>query len=123
MAKDYYEKDYNDEVYEDKYYEENYEEEELEEDEEEVVKEGFHIVSADDDDDDDEDEVAKGGEDDDEAFDDDEEEGKRVGVSYACEDCDYRWDDIVIKKKGFEDVEEELDPVCPMCGSMNITQI
>ena len=45
---------------------------------------------------------------------------KSIELSFACEDCDYRWDDII------EAVEGEIDEdniACPMCGSVNITQI
>ncbi|MDH4261591.1 MAG: hypothetical protein OEV78_00950 [Spirochaetia bacterium] len=39
-------------------------------------------------------------------------------MSFACEDCDYRWE------ISFE-TEEESEEVqfCPMCGSANTTQI
>jgi len=53
------------------------------------------------------------------AFDDDqEEETREVSVSFACEECDYRWESM------FEN-EEEADEVqyCPMCGTANTTQI
>jgi hypothetical protein len=61
--------------------------------------------------------------------DDDEEEDKsdddnetRVSISFACEDCDYRWDDVIVGKK--DEIErEEFDMACPMCGSVMITQI
>ncbi|MBN2158308.1 MAG: hypothetical protein JW807_02855 [Spirochaetes bacterium] len=52
----------------------------------------------------------------------DDEEDKKVTVSYACDECDYRWDDVVIKKKGALD-DDEPDIICPMCGSMNVTLI
>lgn len=95
------EKEYDDQVYEDEYYEENYDEEELEEDEK--IK------------------------DDDDYDDDDEVEEKHVHVSFACEDCDYRWDDVIVKLKSgnLEDEGDEdySDAVCPMCGSMNVEQI
>ena len=45
---------------------------------------------------------------------------EEIVTSYACEDCDYRWEVI------FEDEEdEELNETqyCPMCGSANCTQI
>lgn len=48
------------------------------------------------------------------------DDNTEVVVSYACEDCDYRWEVT------FEDEEEEsLDATqyCPMCGSANSTQI
>ena len=38
-------------------------------------------------------------------------------VSFVCEDCDYRWE---------EQTEEEIDTdvmVCPMCGSINVTEL
>lgn len=98
MGDDYKERDYDDEVYEDDYYEENYTEEELSDSEDYF--------------DDDDDEFA------------DEDGERKIHISYACEDCDYRWDDIIIKKK--RDVEEEdydRDITCPMCGSINVTLI
>lgn len=61
--------------------------------------------------------------DDDNLLNDDEEEeveAVEVVVSYACEDCDYRWEVT------FEDEEDEgIDEVqyCPMCGSANSTPI
>ncbi len=47
------------------------------------------------------------------------EEQEEVIVSYACEECDYRWEAT------FEDDEqaESDNPYCPMCGSSNVTQI
>ena len=46
---------------------------------------------------------------------------------FACEDCDYRWDDTYIKRKDdlndVSDEEFDINTVCPMCGSRNITQI
>lgn len=51
-----------------------------------------------------------------------EKEEKGVDLSFACEDCDYRWDDYIVGEK--EDIEnEEYDIVCPMCGSLNVSQI
>ena len=53
-----------------------------------------------------------------------EEEGDetRVHISFACEDCDYRWDDVIVGNK--DKIErEEFDMACPMCGSVVITQI
>ncbi len=93
MTNDFQEKEFDDEVYEDDFYD----------DEEELEDEDTSSYS-----------------------DDDDSEGEEVKVhmSFACEDCDYRWDDIVVKIKGnLEDEEEELEVICPMCGSMNITQI
>ncbi len=52
----------------------------------------------------------------------DEESETRVHISFACEDCDYRWDDVVVGNK--DKIErEEFDMACPMCGSIAITQI
>lgn len=47
-----------------------------------------------------------------------EEAVEEFTMSYACEDCDYRWE------MSFE-TEEESEEVqfCPMCGSANTTQI
>jgi DNA-directed RNA polymerase subunit RPC12/RpoP len=98
MGDDYKERDYDDEVYEDDYYEENYNEEELI-DSEDVF------------------------EDDDDEFGDEKAE-RKIHISYACEDCDYRWDDVIIKRH--DEIEEEdydRDVVCPMCGSVNVTLI
>ena len=96
MGDDYMEKDLDDQVYEDEYYKENYNEEEL--------KDSDDLL------DDDDDLHGEGGD-------------RKVHISYACEDCDYRWDDVLIRKK--HDIEEEADrdAVCPMCGSINITLI
>ncbi|MCS6972448.1 MAG: hypothetical protein N2Z22_07815 [Turneriella sp.] len=63
--------------------------------------------------------------DDEEEFEEEEEEEDDLGgereivISYACEDCDYRWEVYL------EDEDDELDDVqyCPMCGSSNTTQI
>ena len=38
--------------------------------------------------------------------------------NFVCEDCDYRWEDSY----SGEDWEEQ-GLVCPMCGSVNITQL
>jgi len=63
-------------------------------------------------------------EDDDDELDDDEEnEGdeaeREIAVSYACEDCDYRWEIYL------EEEDDEMDDTqyCPMCGSANTSQI
>lgn len=53
---------------------------------------------------------------------DDEVPVVKVDVSFACDDCDYRWDDVVVRRKN--DYDDDSDGVvCPMCGSMNVTQI
>jgi rubrerythrin len=99
MSDDYIEKDYNDEVYEDDYYDENYNEEELYDAEDRL-------------------------EDDDDDSDDADNE-RKVNISYACEECDYRWDDVIIKRKDNidEDDDYETGTLCPMCGSVNVTLI
>ncbi len=54
--------------------------------------------------------------------DDDDIGQKGVDLSFACEECDYRWDDYIVGEK--EDIEsEDYEVVCPMCGSLNISQI
>ena len=61
-----------------------------------------------------------GFEDEEDVNEEDEVEAVEVVVSYACEDCDYRWEVT------FEDEEDQaIDDVqyCPMCGSANTTQI
>lgn len=127
MARDYHEKDYDDEVYEDDYYEEHYDEEELEDDAELIRDDdaGYtnELVEEEDLIEEEEEEAEEGLEDEDEA-EGSWESDKRITVSFACEECDYRWDDVIIKKKGnLEDEEEEIDAICPMCGSMNVTLI
>lgn len=124
-----YERDFDDEVYEDDYYDENYEDEELV-DEDDVFDEDDERdsskTSKKDDLDDSEDE-----EDDDELEDSDAKAvaaGKKraVHLSFACDDCDYRWDDVIFKRKTGrleEEDDETMDIVCPMCGSQNISQI
>jgi predicted RNA-binding Zn-ribbon protein involved in translation (DUF1610 family) len=99
MSDDYIEKDYDDEVYEDDYYDENYNEEELYDAEDRLE-----------DDDDDSEEV---------------DNERKVNISYACEECDYRWDDVIIKRKDNidEDDDYETGTLCPMCGSVNVTLI
>lgn len=100
-----FEKDFDDEVYEDSFYSD---EEELEEDEE-----------TDSEDESDEEEVE-----DEFDLDDDDEGNVKVDLSFVCDDCDYRWDDAVLQNNNeFGEAEEITDTVCPMCGSMNVTQI
>jgi hypothetical protein len=50
-----------------------------------------------------------------------DDEDSRISMSFACDDCDYRWDDVIIKSK--DDDDDEISATCPMCGSMNVTQI
>ena len=45
--------------------------------------------------------------------------GSTVELSYACEDCDYRWEESIDTSRA----EEEDNAVCPMCGSTTVTQI
>lgn len=57
-----------------------------------------------------------------EKSDEEDEDEARVHISFACEDCDYRWDDVIVGNK--DKIErEEFDIACPMCGSVVITQI
>jgi len=43
---------------------------------------------------------------------DEEEELDADAITYACEDCDHRWE------------PDELDEmICPMCGSANIVEL
>ena len=99
MSDDYIEKDYDDEVYEDDYYDEHYNEEELYDSEDRL--------------------------DDDGDDDDDVNNERKVNISYACEECDYRWDDVIIKRKDSidDDDDYETGTLCPMCGSVNVTLI
>ena len=95
MEEDFIERDLNDEVYEDDYYEENYDVEELR-DSEDFLEDDDDLYS--------------------------ESGDRKVHISYACEDCDYRWEDVFVKKRNdYDDVE--MDIICPMCGSINITLI
>ncbi len=82
--------------------------------EEELLENGEMIYDDDEDiSDDSEDEL-------DEESEDQEEKG--LNLSFACEDCDYRWDDYIVGEK--DEIEsEEFDIVCPMCGSINVSQI
>jgi len=90
-----FEKEFDDEVYEDDFYEESFDDEEMIEDEmldeEELIE------------------------------DDVEEDEKHIAVILACDDCDYRWEDVIVKRKD-EDIED-LEIICPMCGSTNVSQI
>lgn len=67
------------------------------------------------DDDDEDDEDRPDGEDDEEGVGGERE----IAVSYACEDCDYRWEIYL------EEEDDEMDDTqyCPMCGSANTSQI
>jgi hypothetical protein len=44
----------------------------------------------------------------------------RVTMSFACEECDYRWDDVIVR---MEDDDDDVMATCPMCGSQNVSQI
>ncbi len=56
---------------------------------------------------------------DEDEFDEEDEESSEVYISFACEDCDYRWEILI------DEDDEDTDRVqyCPMCGSANTTQI
>jgi len=43
---------------------------------------------------------------------DEEEELDADAITYACEDCDHRWE---------PDDNDEM--ICPMCGSSNIVEL
>lgn len=49
-----------------------------------------------------------------------EDHFQEIVVSYACEDCDYRWE---VTFEDEEDEEINESQYCPMCGSQNTTQI
>ncbi len=60
---------------------------------------------------------------DDEANDDEyDEEGNLTSASYACEDCDYRWDVMNETTNSYGELDDD-EVVCPMCGSTHVTQI
>ena len=86
---------------------------EMKDEREAEIKAKMYLAS----DDDDEDEDKEDG------LDDDDEEGvggeREIAISYACEDCDYRWEVYL------EEEDDELDDTqyCPMCGSANTSQI
>jgi hypothetical protein len=129
MSNDF-EREYDDDVYEDEFYEEHYDEEELTDDEE-LVEGGHKEFDDEEDEKYEKDEKDPDGAADDEVTDEgdaDDWEKKnsvKVEVSYACEDCDYRWEDVIIKRKDVLEDEEvgEIEVACPMCGSVTITQI
>ena len=41
---------------------------------------------------------------------------KDIGLSFVCEDCDYKWDDE-------NDYDTNINNICPMCGSENTLEI
>jgi len=99
----FFEIEYDDEVYEDSFYEDSYKEEIDEEDELSFNNEKEHL------------QIDEG---------DEIEDLKTITLSFACDDCDYRWEDSIVKFKGnLEDELEEIDQNCPMCGSTLVTQI
>ncbi len=101
-----YEKEFDDEVYEDEFYEEELKEEsDLLDD-----KDPLTVKSSTDDDEEEDD-------------DDDDDDDFRVGISYVCDDCDYRWDDFVIQDEEIVEERDDQSLICPMCGSMNVSQI
>jgi hypothetical protein len=125
-----FEKEYDDEVYEDEYYDEHFDEEELS-DEEDLGAAGYHEVDITEGVGDTDEDEADDGDEADELDDDEDDPAKKkkkknlrkIEVSYACEDCDYRWEDYILKKKDEIDDGEDFDVVCPMCGSTTITLI
>jgi DNA-directed RNA polymerase subunit RPC12/RpoP len=47
-------------------------------------------------------------------------------ASYVCDECNYRWEDIDVERKGrYKGIDRITldDIVCPMCGSQNITKL
>ena len=48
----------------------------------------------------------------------DEEEENLETNNFVCEECDYRWEDSYAG-----DDWESQNLVCPMCGSLNLTQL
>ena len=112
--KGYFEKEFDDHVYEDDYYSENYDEELADDDEEDEDEDGYDAKSKgkkDDDEDKDED-------------DDDEDSGRRIHLIFACDDCDYRWDDHVPSfGHNLSEGDDFDDVACPMCGSVNVEQL
>lgn len=115
-----YERDYDDEVYEDEYYEEHFDEELIDE-EAAVDEEEFEDEEGADDEDSEREVDEESDEEDPVAA---RESERKIEVSYACEDCDYRWEDVIIKRKEvLDDYDDEHDIICPMCGSVNISII
>lgn len=53
-------------------------------------------------------------------YEEEEDHFQEIVVSYACEDCDYRWE---VTFEDEEDEEINESQYCPMCGSQNTTQI
>lgn len=94
------ERDFNDEVYEDSFYGDD---EELTDEEDNQV--GKEMASSDDD-----------------LVESDIEEVK-FDLSFACDDCDYRWDDTIVRRQDEFEEGQDVDVACPMCGSSNVTQI
>lgn len=106
---EHYEREFDDQVYEDEFYEENYTEEELSDEDDLEDNKRTNKDMFDDD------------SDDNYLSDDDDLGEKRIHVSYACDDCDYRWEEVIIKTDEFDDEEPEI--LCPMCGSLHVEQI
>jgi len=52
----------------------------------------------------------------------DDENSRQVMASYACEECDYRWD-VMEENREYSGEDYAEDTVCPMCGSTYVTQI
>ncbi|MBL0953663.1 hypothetical protein EHQ96_09260 [Leptospira levettii] len=57
----------------------------------------------------------------DDFLDDDEFDAESLNedvVTYACEDCDHRWE-----AEGEDEYLDSWELICPMCGSANITEL
>jgi len=48
------------------------------------------------------------------------EPGDTSKTSFACEDCDYRWEDFYDEE---DEMSDEHYQTCPMCGSTAVTQL
>lgn len=57
-------------------------------------------------------------------FVDDDEEENYINRTFVCEDCDFRWTEkIYPDRNDYPDYDNEMgpQPICPMCGSMNVS--
>jgi hypothetical protein len=48
------------------------------------------------------------------------ENGDASKTSFACEDCDYRWEDFYEEE---DEISDEHYQTCPMCGSTAVSQL
>lgn len=54
----------------------------------------------------------------------DDDGPSQLAASYACEECDYRWDVVAEDDLGYGELKDVADDIiCPMCGSTYVTQI